>query len=168
MKYLTGWFCCCVAVIASTQALAADLRIGVVNPLKVLEAAPQAASAKTKIETEFASRDRALVALQDAFKKKVDRLTNDAAVLSDTERQRLERELGTERRDLRRQQGEFQQDLNRRRNEEFGKIQKEVVEAIQALAREQKYDIIVGEGVIYATPGVDLTDEVIKRLKSRR
>jgi len=152
-------------VVAGTPSRAADLRIGVVNPIKVLEAAPQAEEARKRLEREFAPRDRNLVAAQRKAKQLEDRLAKDAPVMSDTERRKIERDIIGVKRDLKRDQDEFREDLNFRRNEEFGKIQRQVVEAIQILAKEEGFDVIVGEGVIYANEKVDVTSKVVERLK---
>ncbi|MGH8555286.1 MAG: OmpH family outer membrane protein [Gammaproteobacteria bacterium] len=40
-----------------------------------------------------------------------------------------------------------------------------MVEAIQILAKEEGFDVIVGEGVIYANERVDVTSKVVERLK---
>ncbi len=146
---------------------AEDYRIGVVNALKVLEQAPQAEEARKRLEEEFADRDRKLVATQKELKTKEDKLAQDGAIMSESERSRLERDIINARRDLKRDQDEFREDLNFRRNEEFGKIQRLVVEAIQSEGAAQKFDIILGEGVIYASGKVDITDKVVERLKSK-
>ncbi|MGH8657237.1 MAG: OmpH family outer membrane protein, partial [Gammaproteobacteria bacterium] len=86
---------------------AAELRLGVVNPVKILEAAPQAAAARKRLEQEFASRDRQLVSAQKTLKQKEDRLAKDSAVMSESERQKLERDIISARRDLRRDQTDF-------------------------------------------------------------
>ena len=69
------------------------------------------------------------------------------------------------RRELKRDADEFRDDVNFRRNEEFAKIQKQIVEAIQVIASEQKFDLVLGEGVIFASKAVDITDMVIDKLK---
>lgn len=162
---------CCVLVIGSLMAAAGvsaqDVRVGVVNAVKVLEAAPQAEQARQQLEKEFAPRDRQLVAAQKDLKTLEDRLAKDAAIMSEAERNRLERDILNKRRELKREQDEFRDDLNFRRNEEFGKIQRLVVEAIQTVAKQQNYDLIVGEGVIYASDRVDISDQVIEMLKKR-
>lgn len=144
---------------------AAEYRLGVVNPIKVLEAAPQAEEARKRLEREFAPRDRNLVAAQKKVKGLEDKLAKDSPVMSETERRKLERDIINEKRDLKRDQDEFREDLNFRRNEEFGKIQREVVSAIQTLAKEEGFDVVVGEGVIFASERVDLTAKVVDRLK---
>ncbi len=149
----------------TTPIFAEDYRIGVVNVMKVLEGAPQAEVARKALEKEFAARDRQLVADQKTVKQLQDRLGKDAAIMSESERSKLERDIVSRKRELKRDQDEFREDVNFRRNEEFGKIQRQIVEAIQKVAREDKYDLIVGEGVIYASGKVDLTPKVVDRLK---
>ncbi len=153
------------AALASSNLAAADYKIGVVQAVRVLEAAPQAEAAKKKLEAEFAGKDKALVAKQKELKALEDRSAKDGAIMSESERTRLERDLANVRRELKRDSDEFRDDVNFRRNEEFAKIQKQIVEAIQVIAAEQKYDLVMGEGVIFASKAVDITDLVIDRLK---
>lgn len=156
------------AAVAAGTAHAADYKIGVVQAVRVLEAAPQAEAAKKKLETEFANRDKELVNAQKELKTLEDRMAKDGAIMSETERARLERDIVNQRRELKRDSDEFREDVNFRRNEEFGRIQREIVEAIQQIAQEQKYDLVLGEGVIFASKAVDITDAVIERLKKSR
>lgn len=147
------------------DAVAADYKIGVVNAVGVLEAAPQADVARKKLEKEFATRDRELVAAQKSLKGLEDRMVKDGAIMSETERSRLERDIVNKRRELKRDQDEFREDVNFRRNEEFGKIQRDIVEAIREVAQKEKYDLVLGEGVIFASKAVDITQTVIDHLK---
>jgi outer membrane protein len=147
------------------DAYAENYKLGVVNAIRVLEAAPQAEYARTKLEKEFASRDRELVAAQKELKQLEDRLAKDGAIMGDADRTKLEHDALSKKRELKRNQDEFRDDLNLRRNEEFSKIQKLVVEAIQAVAQQGQFDLILGEGVIFASNKVDVTDQVIQRLK---
>ncbi|MSQ66642.1 MAG: OmpH family outer membrane protein [Gammaproteobacteria bacterium] len=153
------------AIAASSNLAAADYKIGVVQAVRVLEAAPQAEAAKRKLEAEFAGKDKSLMSKQKELKSLEDRAAKDGAIMSEAERARLERDLANVRRELKRDSDEFRDDVNFRRNEEFAKIQKQIVEAIQIIAAEQKYDLVMGEGVIFASKAVDITDLVIERLK---
>lgn len=156
----------CTLLVAGPAAAAEEVRIGYVDAVRVLEAAPQADTARAAIEKEFSGRDRELVAAQKAVKVLEEKMEKDSAVMSEAERAKVERDIISKRRDLKRDQDEFREDLNFRRNEEFGKIQKDIVDAIQGIAKEKQFDLVVGQGVIYFSPKVDLTDLVIERLKS--
>lgn len=151
--------------VIGADCFAADYKIGVVNAVKILEAAPQADVARKKLEKEFAARDRELVAAQKSLKALEDRMVKDGAIMSETERSRLERDIVNKRREQKRDQDEFREDVNFRRNEEFGKIQRDIVEAIREVAKKEKFDLVLGEGVIYASKTVDITDKVVKFLK---
>jgi outer membrane protein len=143
-----------------------QLKIGFVNAAKILDQSPQAEQARKRLEKEFAPRDKALVDAQRSLRSIEDKLGKDAAVMNETERRRLDRESREQRRELKRAQDEFREDFNLRCNEELGKLQRLVYEAIVSLAKEEGFDLIVNDGaVIFASQQVDITDKVISRLK---
>jgi outer membrane protein len=151
----------------SAAVQAEDYRIGAVNAVRILEQSPQAEKLRSQIEKEFSPRDRELVAAQKKLKEMEDRLERDSAIMSETERKDLEREIINMRRDIKRDQDEFREDLSFRRNEELTKIQKEIVQAIQTVAKQNNYDIVLSEGVIFASTKVDITDLVIDYLRKK-
>jgi len=147
-------------------ALAVDLNVGVVNAAKVIEDAPQAEAARKKLEQEFAPRDKKLVAIQKELRSLENKLERDGPIMSESARRILERDIISLKRDFKRGQDEFREDLNLRRNEEFGKLQKRVSEVIVSIAKEGKYDLILTDGVIYASDKVDITKRIVERLKA--
>ncbi len=64
----------------------ADLKIGFVNIPAVLEKAPQAEKAKKRLEQEFSPRDKQLVAQQKEIQSIEEKMTRDASVMSEKER----------------------------------------------------------------------------------
>ena len=60
---------------------------------------------------------------------------------------------------------EFRDDHNLRRNQELGKLQRKVITAIRALAKAEKYDLVISDGVLFAGSKVDITDKVLAKLK---
>jgi outer membrane protein len=147
--------------------LLAETKIGFVDTVKLMESAPQAKSAQSKIEKEFAPREKSLVTLQRQIKTKEDKLSRDGAVMSESERSKLESDIRSKRRDLKRSQEEFRDDLNIRRNEVLAKLQKDMYEAVVALAKEQKFDLIMSQGVVYSSDKVDITASVLKKLTGK-
>jgi outer membrane protein len=144
----------------------AELKIGYVNIPKVLEKAPQAAKAKSRLETEFSPRDKALVSQQKEIKALEDKLNRDSAVMGEEERRKLEKDVVEKKRDAARSQQEFSEDFNLRRNEELGNLQKRIVEAVRALAKEESFDLLLTEGVIYANDQIDVTSRVQQKLET--
>lgn len=147
-----------------SNANAASIKIGFVNVPRVLEKAPQAEKAKKDLEKEFMPRDKRLLAEKKKIKKLQDKLQRDAAVMSGDEKLKLERDILSKSRDIKRTQNEFREDFNIRRNEELGKLQKKVYEAIKRLAKKEKFDLLLTEGVVYASSSVDVTKKVQDQL----
>ena len=144
----------------------ADLKVGFVNIPAVLEKAPQAEKAKKRLEQKFSPRDKQLVAQQKEIQGMEEKMARDAAVMSDSERSNLEKDIQNKKRDAKRSQQEFSEDFNASRNEELGKLQRRIVEAVRAIAKEQEYDLLLTDGVIYANDQIDITAQVQKKLST--
>lgn len=151
----------------AAAANSGELKIGFVNVAKVLEKAPQAAKAKTRLETEFSPRDKMLVSQQKEIKNMEDQLGRDSSVMGEEERRKMERDLLDKKREAARAQQEFSEDFNMRRNEELGKLQKRIVEAVRALAKEESFDLLLTDGVIYANDQIDVTSRVQQKLETQ-
>ena len=145
-------------------AAAAELRIGYVNAVRVIEEAPQGAAALKKLEAEFGPRDQALVALQSRIRALEEGQQKPGAALSDSERRSREREVLALKRELKRATQEFREDYNQRRNDELAALQQVVRKAILEIAKQERYDLILHEGTLYASERVDITDQVLKKL----
>ena len=84
--------------------------------------------------------------------------------MSDTERSKLEREILGKRRELKRSQDEFRDDLNIRKNEMLRQVNIEIGQIIENFAKTEKYDLILAQGVMFASDRVDITDRILKKL----
>lgn len=155
-----------LGLLLTANASYAELKIGFVNIPAVLEKAPQAEKAKKRLEIEFSSREKQLVAQQKDIQSKEERMARDAAVMSDSERSNLEKDILNKKRDAKRSQQEFSEDFNTRRNEELGKLQRTIIEAVRALAKEQNFDLLLTEGVIYNSEKIDVTAQVQQKLSA--
>ncbi len=142
----------------------AELKIGFVDLAKLSEKAPQILAAQAKIDAEFSSREKELIAMQRKLAKQEEGLATDSAVLSDSERSKRERDILSMRRDLKRTQEEFRDDLNIRKNEMLRSVNIEIGNVIESYAKEQNFDLILAQGVMFAGKKVDITDLVLKRL----
>ena len=162
------WLALMVAAAALAPALAsAEVKVGFVNTAKLLEESPQARAAQQALESEFLPRQRELADQQKALQDKEEKLKRDAAVMSEADRSKAERELRDGQRDLQRRFNELQEDANLRRNEEFAKVQRSLLQEVQTYARANGFDLVVSDGVLFASPAVDVTAQVVAALKSK-
>ena len=146
-----------------SSVAAADLKIGYVNAVKVIEEAPQGEAALKKLEAEFAPRDKKIVDMQNRLKQLEQDLEKNALLLKDSEHRSREFEIISLKRDISRATQEFREDYNLRRNEELATLQKIVQKTINEIAKQENYDLIL-ESAVYAGPRADITDKILKKL----
>jgi outer membrane protein len=161
-----AWIVAITGTFAVLPAWAADLKIGVVDYGKLMEASPQAKTVVDAIRTEFTPRQRDLQNEQQTLKAKEERLQKDGATMTEDQRQRTEKELRDSYRDLSRKQQEVQDDFNARRNEEMSRLQKILIEEVRVYAKAQNFDLVIADGVIYSTPTLDITPAILTALQS--
>lgn len=158
-----------VVIMISTTAvvIAEDYKIGVVNPLYILELSPQGKSMSALLQKEFEPKLRELEVLQKKMLADNERRKKDAAIMSETELRKLDRDIVLQQRDIKRKEEQYNDDLNFRKNEEISKVQKDIIEAIQAVAQQNSYDIVLGQGVYHASAKVNMTQQVLDYLSTK-
>lgn len=152
-----------LSLLSLANAQAQEARIGFVSTERIFREAAPAKVATAKIEQEFSKREKELQDLASRLKGISDKLDKDAAVLSESDRGRRQRELSDLDKDFQRKQREFREDLNQRRNEELATVLERTNKVIKQIAEAEKYDIVFQEAV-YISPRIDITDKVLKAL----
>lgn len=144
----------------------AEIKIAVVNVPKILAEAPQVEAATKNMEKEFLGRDQELAKTQKKLRAIEEQLSKEAEIMQVDKRRKLERELIAGKRELTRKREEFNEDVNIRRNEEIGKLQRKIKEVINNLTKTESYDLVLGEGVIYAKDTLDITNKILQQLRA--
>lgn len=152
---------------AASVAWAQELRIGYINSERLLRESAPARAAQTKLEAEFGRREREISDDANQLKAAADRLDKDAPTLAEAERNRRQRELVDRDRDLQRKRRAFQEDLNQRKNEELANVVERANRVIKKIFDDEKFDLILQDGVVFAGPRVDITDKVIRALDAQ-
>jgi outer membrane protein len=151
---------------AAMPAAAQQIKIGVVNIPALVDNAPQTKAAMDALQEEFAPRQRALVAKQKEFEDLTAKVQKDLAVMGETERKNAEKNLRELQREVTRLQQEIGEDFNLRRNEELGELQRSIFKEVQDYAVQEGYDLVVGDGVLFASGSVNITEQVLRALES--
>ena len=133
-----GWKLLAAAAFAAAAVTSAanaqgNLKIGVINVSRLLEQAPQSKAVTEKLQKEFEPRQQSILAARQKLQSQQETFQKDQAVMGEEERLNLERQIRDGQRDLQRTENEYLEDLNARRNEELGKLQREVLQRVQAM-----------------------------------
>src|SRR5580704_3191913 len=152
-------------VLAAAPAWA-ELKIGYVNYSELLQQSPDAKVIADALHNEFLPRQRELQTMQQSLKAREDKLAKDGATMTEDQRAREDKDIRDGDRELQRKESEAQDDFNSRRNEELSKLQKSLIEQVRTYAKAQNYDLVMADGVIYATAAVDITPQVLAMLQA--
>ncbi|WP_310341927.1 OmpH family outer membrane protein [Rhodoferax saidenbachensis] len=166
MKHVKAmWGVALLLAIATTGVQAQESKIGYINTQRITTESAPAKAAQTKLEQEFAKRQKELTDQQQVLKTMSERFERDAPTLAETQRVTRQKEFAEQSRDFQRKQREFQEDLNGRRNEELQQVLDKANKAVKQVADAEKYDLVIQE-VVYSNGRHDITEKVLKILNS--
>ena len=161
---------CVLETLSPATALAqapAAAKVGYVDMKRLLDNAPQVVAGREKLSKEFAPRDASLKADEKRLDDLRERQQREAATMATTDADTLKREIDALDRSIKRNREAMRNDLKSRSDQELDKSWREINDAVVAFAREQGYDIIVPSPVVYASARVDITDQVLERLRKQ-
>ncbi len=147
----------------SGALVAAEIKIGFVDIPFLIDEAPQAQAASSRLESEFAPRQNRIKEQKAELEALRTELEDDS--LDATARASAEREYRKIERRVKRDEQEFREELNIQKNQEFKKVRVNVLDAIAAFAKKHNYDMIISDGVLFANKTVDVTDKVLVELQ---
>ena len=161
MKYK---FLAFAALFCASLSAFADLKVGFVQVDKILQEAPQTIESNKKLEKEFSARTDKLKADLKALKDKEAAFSKDALTMKESERDAKDKSLSQLRVDVQRKERELREDINIRRNEELGGLQEQINKAVTSVAKAESFDLVLYNGVAYASEKIDITDKILKSL----
>lgn len=151
------------ALVSQVVVAQTPFKIGFVDPVRLIEQAPQGAKALANLENEFRSRDEELKLHHGQIQEMEADLEKNILVMDATSAQARQREIENHKRRLARSQQEAREDYNLRRNEELARLQALVREVIVEIAKAGGYDLVV-EQAVYVSDAINITDLVLDRL----
>ncbi len=161
-RSLHGWLL--ALLLASTGPLAAAEGLAFVRMQRLLDEAPQMQQARERIEQEFTEARSELTQLEANIAALKER---DPALLPAAEAEALKRRIEASERKLLRDRESLRSRVAARQNQLVDGVERAVGEVLGDLARERGVDVVLSadDVVLYGNPRLDLTDEVLARLK---
>jgi len=150
-----------VAICATAQGQ--SLRIGYVDMKRVLDNAPQVLAGRDLLDQEFRPRNQRIEADEERTRSMEERLQQGD--LTADARGRLERELRELQRNIDRRREDLRDELSFRRTEEVQRLESQINVAVQEVARQHGFDLILSSPVVYADPSLDVTDLILGQLQ---
>lgn len=161
-KMMTGLM---AALLLSSAAAQADVKIGVVDVPLVLSKLPQKDEVGEKLKKEFADRVQKVEKMRSELQSLESKLQKDGALMSETEQSEQLRKLKSLQAQYQIEGQSLDEDSRRRQAEERNALLQKVKTAIDAVAARDGFDVVLqGGGVVYAKPNMDLSEKVIAEI----
>lgn len=154
------------ASLFTTAAQAAEQKIGYVATGAVLSQMAQKSNVNEKLRKEFKDRIANVQRLETKIKKGIEKIKRDGELMSEVERTKLQRELQASDSELKLHMTNLREDERKRSLEEQQKLIEKLQKAVTALAKKEKYTVVLdSQAVLYANPADDLSEKVLKAVK---
>ncbi len=160
-------------VIATAALLLATLvpaaqaaqKIAVVNTQAIMAQHPEREAVGQRLESEFGERIAEVQKLQADLQELAQKMQKDAALMTDAQKTELERKGQSLQADLQLKGKALQEDTQQRESEEMNKIVASVQSAINAVAQEQGYDIVLeARAVVFAKDEDNISAQVLEKV----
>ena len=160
-----------LALLWSGTAHAADLKIGVIEPQKVLDGTRNGKKIKDSLQEYVKSRQKIIDLEEEELKKIEEDLVKQSAVLSADAKKEKEETFRKRMVEYQRKVGQLNQEVQNKKKEVLEEFNKGLEQIVKGIADKEKLSLVVEKGdngagalVVYGHPSLDITDRVIKEL----
>ena len=164
MKQMGG-FLMAFLLVVSSSAFSDGTKIGVVDLQKIMQTSTQMKGIQEKLEKEFKPRRDKLVAMEDGLKKDMEKFKRDTAIMSQTQRKDLEKQIVATQQQFEREGQQYQQELSTAHNEAMEEFYNKIRAAIAKVAESEKYDLVFQKDAApFSVDKLDVTAKVMQEI----
>jgi outer membrane protein len=157
-------------VLAAGTAEAQTLKIGYVNSQEILAAAPGAKEAQAQYDKEMQNYNAEAQQIRDQLTQMQQNLQSQSLTLSKEAKANREQQLQTQTQQAQQRMDQLNQQAQQRRQELVQPVMDKINAVIDSIRAQGHYtyilDVAAGS-ILSADPSLDLTQEVIRRLKAQ-
>ena len=153
----------------ATSILAAEFKMGVVDPQSVLEKSKAGKRALDGLKEYVSTRQKLLAKDEEDLRNYEKQLKEQAPKWNDAEKKEKEAQFRTKVQDFQKRAQEFNMELQKKQKELVDEYMKKISAATQTVAEKGGVALVVDKGseqtvkiVIYNKDTIDLTEQVIK------
>jgi outer membrane protein len=169
---------CRMAIVAAILVLAwsgpspaAEIKIGVLEPQKVLDGTKNGKKIKDSLQEYLKSRQRIIDLEEEELKKMEEDLVKQSAVLSPEAKKDKEETFRKRYMEYQRKVNQLTQEVQSKKKEVLEEFNKSLEQIVKGIADKDRLSLVVEKGdngagalVVYSHPSLDITDRVIKEL----
>ena len=156
-------------LVASAASAQATPRFVFINSQRVMEEAPGLQTARNAMQAEMQRLEQQIVPLRDQYQTMVQEFQNLPAMTTQERRRELQQAIGAKQQEIQQKAQELDQQAQQRQQQLLAPELERINNVIEQLRAERGYSFIfdVSTGsVVAADPALEITDEVLQRLRS--
>ena len=149
-------------VVATSSAVYAETKIGVVSFREVIGKAPQREAVSEKLRKEFQDRIDSMKKMETDIRGLQEKAQKDAAIMSPQQQTESKRTIEKMYTEYQLKEKALKEDLQRRESEEMRLLENQVLQAVNLIAARDGYSVVLAkESTPYFQPAMDITAQVI-------
>jgi outer membrane protein len=154
-----------MTLLLAPAAYSSELKVGFVVIDKILSEAPQVKAINEKMMKRFGGKKKELDAMEKDLKSMQDNYKRNELVMTDAKLTALKTKMAAKYQQYKQSETSLQQEVNTMRSQELATLRETIRSIIANIAKDDKYDLILSEGVVYGSEKLDVSDEVLTQLK---
>ena len=158
-----------VLLMLSGTGWSADVaKIGVVDVQRVLETSSAGQAARDQMKENYKRMEEDLKKRGAEFDEVKKQFERNSAVMSQEKREDTQREMQIKQLDFQQLQKKYSGDLKELEQKLTGRIQKDVLDLIAEIGKEEGYLLVVSKiAVLYNPTTIDITDKIIQKYNAK-
>ena len=149
----------------------AGAKIAFLNPQRIFQESGEGKAAYNRVQTLIQKKQTEGQDKQKQLAANQQKLQTSGSVMNDAARSQLEKEIEKQQVEGQRFQQDAQAEINELQQEVQNEFIKKVTPVIEAVAKEKGLHLVFdvqNAGLAWGDPGLDLTNDIIKRLDSNK
>ncbi|PSJ45935.1 hypothetical protein C7I36_04245 [Zobellella taiwanensis] len=154
-----------LALVMTATLAQAQGKIAVVDTAEVFQKMPQRDLVRNQLQKEFDGRIKEVQKLEADGRSFVEKQQKDMAFMNDQQKAEAQKKLNEMQATYVQKRRTLEEDQARREHEERQKMLARIKTAIDEITKAQGLELVIERGaVIYVSPSLDITDQVISRV----
>jgi len=148
-----------------SSVVMAEQKVGVVNVEGIFQQMPQAIATQQTLAIEFKDEQASIEGLRQVIAADIEKLRKDAPTMSESQIKEGEAKINQARVEFEAKVKPFQEKVQARSKAENDRLLQMLNQAIQAVATEEKLDLIMDrKSVVFVSPTYDISEKVLKKV----
>lgn len=155
-------------LLLSAPVLAEGVKVGFVNSQQILTQAPQIEDINQRLQDRFAERKKALDSEQAELQSEGEEIERNSVLMTEDKANKARKDFVAKLQQFKAKEQKLAGEIQSSRSQELRELKRIVNQAAKEVAEAKKFDLIVTEGVVYVDDELDLTEDLLDKLKQLR